>query len=308
MRGEFKRELVDSLLKLREYIWNNFKVDEQTFMNALKQSANARGYLIGAISELKLRYSLATCGYHINRIPEKWEGEKRHFADFYVSEDGAVWYLLEVKGLKSNAEKWTKLYNLNSLVRFLSHKALRKPIAELLGLDGQLKKQKDKELKQKLVSWILDNFPKFDSEYREEIDSKDHAKIEERLHYLKEVGFAPLVTHLVSGAGTGKRLQATPRKDEFDILAVNLFLRVGEHKFVYANTQELPASKGKGGKDHLQQNYLIGIYFKEKVYLNDLWKKDFKSVFDSVKKKKPGIPKDNLNIDTRWLRDLGGKP
>lgn len=194
----------------------------------------------------------------------------------------------EVKGLKSNAEEWTKLYNLNKLVRFLSDKALRKPIAKLLGLDGE---QKDAELKQKLTSWIIDNFPKFDSEYREEIPDErakreDRAKVEERLHYLREGGFAPLLTHLVSKAGTGKRSQATPRKDEFDILAVNLFLRVGEHKFVYANTKELPTSKNS--KDHLQQNYKIGLYFKGEIYLNDPWEEDFKSIFNSVKKKGGG--------------------
>ncbi len=152
MRRGFKKELNDSLLKLGEYIRKNFKVDEETFIKALEQSVNARGYLIGAISELKLRYLLATQGYHINRIPEKWEGEKKHFADFYVSEDGAVWYLLEVKGLKSNAEKWKKLYNLNSLIRFLSHKALKKPIAKLLGIDkdGRLE-PKDEEIAQ----WVM---------------------------------------------------------------------------------------------------------------------------------------------------------
>jgi hypothetical protein len=51
-----------------------------------------------------------------------------------------------------------------------------------------------------------------------------------------------LETHFVSGtSGASERTQATPRKDEFNVVAIDIVLRYPEHKFVFANPENLGA-------------------------------------------------------------------
>jgi len=83
--------------------------------------------------------------------------------------------------------------------------------------------------------------------------------IEERLNYVMSK-VKVLETHFVSGrSGVSERTQATPRKDEFNIIAIDIVLRYPEHKFLFANPQNLESS----GDDpnHLQQNYVMGFVF-----------------------------------------------
>jgi hypothetical protein len=61
-------------------------------------------------------------GFKVERIREKWEGKKhsRHHGDFYIRRsDSLYWYVLESKGIKSNSEKWHRLYNFENLKNFL---------------------------------------------------------------------------------------------------------------------------------------------------------------------------------------------
>ena len=61
---------------LRDFINEKLKVDEETFLEALKMSPNSQGYVVGAITELLLRRHLENLGYEVKRIKEKWEGDK----------------------------------------------------------------------------------------------------------------------------------------------------------------------------------------------------------------------------------------
>jgi hypothetical protein len=91
-----------------------------------------------------------------------------------------------------------------------------------------------------------------------------------------------LETHFVSGAGgLSGRTQATPRKDEFNLISIDIFLRFTEHKFLFANPLNLESS----GADvnHLQQNYIMGFVFNNsEPCLSDEWSDDFDEVLDTV--------------------------
>ena len=88
---------------LSDYIKARFAVGEDIFLQALRLSPNAQGYISGAISEFLLRNFVTSIDYEIIRIKEKWEGDKHpnHHGDFYVRKKGTKdWFVLESKGVK----------------------------------------------------------------------------------------------------------------------------------------------------------------------------------------------------------------
>jgi len=138
--------------------------------------------------------------------------------------------------VKSNSEKWHKLYNYDNLVKFLfDHYEITSWI------------DKTKEIEPQIVNWIDKNLPKLRTDYKsvlydyEEIQKyiknkpkKDTDKskaisalekysreeisemIDDRLGYVMSK-VKVLETHFVSGtSGQSGRTQATPRKDEFN--------------------------------------------------------------------------------------------
>lgn len=109
--------------KLTRFVKQVFKTTVEIFLEALKLSPNAQGYVSGSITELLLKKKLEEeYTFEIRRIREKWEGRKhpRHHGDFYFRKpDSPYWYVVESKGVKSNSEKWHKLYNFDNLKNFL---------------------------------------------------------------------------------------------------------------------------------------------------------------------------------------------
>ena len=114
---------MDIFEKITRFVRRIFKTNLEIFLEALKLSPNAQGYVSGSITELLLKKKLEEeYGLEVKRIREKWEGRKhsRHHGDFYFRKPGtAYWYVIESKGVKSNSEKWHKLYNLGNLKNFL---------------------------------------------------------------------------------------------------------------------------------------------------------------------------------------------
>ena len=130
---------------------------------------------------------------------------------------------------------------------------------------------------------------------RDEIDKM----IKDKLIYLMSK-VRVLDTHFVSGAG-GERTQATPRKDEFNLISVDIFLRFNEHKFLFANPKHLDSS----GKDanHLQQNYIMGFVFPQndgsfKLDLTDEWNEDFNEVCETLDTA-DAVNENDMQIDNR---------
>ena len=287
--------------KLEHFVSHVFKTTLEVFLEALKLSPNAQGYVSGSVTELLIKKHLESLNYPVKRIREKWEGKKHpnHYGDFYFQNNNGDWFVLESKGLKSNSEKWHKLYNYDHLKAFLfsEHKQIKWI-------------EQDKEKEPQIDKWIQDNLPKFFNEYKntlysyEEIikykspkketqKSKSISKlkqysrkeingiINDRLAYI-EKKIQVLETHFVSGSGgLSERTQATPRKDEFNVVAVDIFLKFPEHKFFFANPKNLDSSSSD--PNHLQQNYIIGFIFNEnEIHLSDEWCYDFNEVLKTL--------------------------
>lgn len=229
----------------------HFGVSPEAFLRGVLYSANARGYILGALSELLLSEHLLALGYEVQRIKEKWVGEKHHHGDFYVRREGdEEWFILESKGLKSNSEGWRKIALVDSSED---------------GLEQFFRRKRRGEMKR----WW------------------DSLSAERRRRILTCGGFANsrvLETHFVSGtAGRSGRTIATPRKDEFHVVALDLFLRTGRHEWAFAATDDLPGSPSH--PDHLQQNYIVDIVVPgadEEPVIVHPWSRDFDTVFDRL--------------------------
>ncbi|HRJ44008.1 MAG TPA: hypothetical protein PL105_19115 [Caldilineaceae bacterium] len=314
--------------RITEFVQQVFKTNLEVFLSALKMSPNAQGYMSGSISELLLKEKLESEGYEVLRIREKWEGRKhsRHHGDFYFRKRGSdPWYVLESKGVKSNSEKWHKLYNYDNLRRFLIQHADKLPWMEP-GRTGE----------EQVVAWVSENLPRFQNEYaanlyeyqevqaysatrqtekaaaiaalrgftRDEIN----AMIDERLAYvLSKV--AVLETHFVSGtSGSNERTQATPRADEFNLIAIDIALRYPEHRFLFANPQNLERSGGDA--DHLQQNYVMGFLWTDQsghsqVTITDEWSDEIDPLYRLLKPA-DAVMEADMQVDVR-LSERNGK-
>jgi hypothetical protein len=309
-------------LKLEAFVKKTFKTTLEIFLEAIRMSPNAQGYVSGSITELLLKQHLEGLGYEVKRIKEKWEGKKHanHHGDFYFRKNGSnSWFVLESKGVKSNTEDWNKLYNLPRLKKMLFD---YNEIIHWLDRGKEIEPQIDEWITTNLPELVgasvlytyeeihdyLNNPPKKEtakmiamqalSEYsREEIDTM----IKDRLKYVMSKVMV-LDTHFVSGtSGASERTQATPRKDEFNIISINIVLRYNEHKFLFANPKQLDSS----GKDanHLQQNYIMGFVFSKpdgslKLDLTDEWYEHFSEVCETLALT-DAIAESDMQIDNR---------
>jgi hypothetical protein len=309
--------------KLEVFVKKTFKTTLEVFLAALKMSPNAQGYVNGSITELLLKQHLESLDYEVKRIREKWEGKKHpnHHGDFYFRNNGTKnWFVLESKGVKSNSEKWHKLYNHDNLKKFLYNHS-----EKLSWIDSE------KDIENQIISWIKANLPKFENEYSENLydyeeiqkynkqnRTKETEKsraiaalsaysrdeigdmLNERLEYLMSK-IRVLETHFVSGtSGSSERTQATPRKDEFNAISIDI-LRFDEHKFVFANPNQLESSGENAA--HLQQNYIMGFVFPQtngtlKLDLTEEWFDDFNDVCKTLSSEN-AVNEYDMQIDNR---------
>lgn len=312
--------------RLTAFVQKAFKTSLEIFLEALKLSPNAQGYVLGSVTELLLKKKIEDEGFEVKRIREKWEGRKHpnHHGDFYFRILGETkWFVLESKGVKSNSEKWHKLYNYERLKRFLI--AHSDKIAWI--------NQKD-ETELQIESWIEHNLPKLKDEYAENLyefeEAQDYLEnppqretskskaieklkklsrdqinglIGERLTYVMSK-VKVLETHFVSGTSeASERTQATPRKDEFNVVAIDIVLRYHEHKFLFANPRLLESSGDDA--NHLQQNYVIGfVFFDENqnpvLSITDEWYEDFREAFSTVNPK-DAVKEKDMQVDNRYM-------
>jgi len=310
--------------KIEKFVSDIFKTTLEVFLEALKLSPNAQGYVSGSITELLLKKKIEDLGFEVKRIREKWAGIKhlKHHGDFYFRKNStSPWYVLESKGVKSNTEDWNKLYNYSNLKKIIfEYHEIIHWIDDTKDIEPQIDKWITENLPEMakgptLYSYeeiqnYLSNPPKKETskllamkklaEYsRDEIDKMIH----DRLKYLKSK-IMVLDTHFVSGtSGASERTQATPRKDEFNLISIDIVLRYNEHKFLFANPKHLDASSKD--PNHLQQNYIMGFVFPQAdgsltFNLSDEWNDDFNEVYetldpaDAVNEKEMQI--DNRNI------------
>lgn len=308
--------------KLEAFVTKTFKTTLEIFLEAIRMSPNAQGYVNGSITELLLKQHLEGLDYEVKRIKEKWEGKKHanHHGDFYFRKNGTnAWFVLESKGVKSNTEDWNKLYNLPRLKKMLFD---YNEIIHWLDRNEEIEPQIDNWIATNLPDLVdaptlytyeeihdyLNNPPKKETAKmvamqalagfsREEIDTM----IKDRLKYVMSKVMV-LDTHFVSGtSGASERTQATPRKDEFNVISINIVLRYNEHKFLFANPKQLDSS----GKDanHLQQNYIMGFVFTQpdgslELDLTDEWYDNFNDVCETLAPA-DAIEENEMQIDNR---------
>ena len=325
--------MTDIFERLTRFVQRVFKTSVEIFLKALKLSPNAQGYVLGSITELLLKEKLEELGFELKRIREKWEGRKhpRHHGDFYFRKpDTLYWFVLESKGVKSNSEKWHKLYNLENLKKFL-----------IAHSDKIHWIRQENDVEPQITAWIHDNLPKFLNEYEaklyeyEEVQTylknpprretpksraitelqgytreQISALIDERLEYVMSK-VKVLETHFVSGTSeSSERTQATPRKDEFNVVAVDIVLRYPEHKFLFANPKQLESSGGD--PNHLQQNYIIGFVFEDNqsppvLSITEEWFESFMDVYEALNPE-DSVSEEDMQVDTRYMiaTDLDG--
>jgi hypothetical protein len=308
--------------KLEDFVKKTFKTTLDIFLDAIRMSPNAQGYVSGSITELLLKQHLEKLGYEVKRIREKWEGRKHpnHHGDFYFRKNAySPWFVLESKGVKSNTEDWNKLYNLPQLKKMLfDHYEIIHWIRKNEEIESQINKWIDNNLHNLVDAPTLYSYEeirdylssppkkettkllamkKLENYSRDEIDRMIRA----RLDYVMSKVMV-LDTHFVSGtSASSERTQATPRKDEFNIISINIVLRYNEHKFLFANPKHLESS----GKDpnHLQQNYIMGFVFSQadgslKLDLTDEWSDNFSEVCDNIAAT-DAIDETEMQIDNR---------
>jgi hypothetical protein len=252
-------------LKMSDISQQLFGVEEDVLGWALLSSPNARGYIIGAISELLLKAELEAQGLTVLRIKEKWEGPKLHHGDFYISKDKKNWFVVESKGLKSNSEKWAGTSGKSYFEKLDSSK---RESAEIV--------------------WFK-NLP---------FDTKLLIKNEP---LQKE--FRLCQTHMPSGKATNEkrvngRSQASPRFDEFHLLAVDMYSKTGKHEFVFAVSDKL--ARSKKDNNHLLQNYFITLVLPSNLRpvmpLATPWSTDLGGLFSQLK---DPVKVDEMQIDER---------
>jgi len=259
--------------EISSYIRETFDVNLDVFINALRLSPSAQGYIIGAISEFLLKEKLEVLGYEVKRVKEKWDRPKplNHHGDLYVRKNNSdSWFVVESKGVKSNSEKWAGLNNYNKLRRFF-----------IRNIDH-------------INPYTADQIPTLiDEIFPGMSNGQTNYSIED---IVEKVKF--LQTHFPSGrSGSSQREIATPLRDEFHIVSIDLFLKTRKHEFVFANSKELETSRDH--PTHLQQNYFLDILIpgkKNNFTISEPWCFDFDLVFDSLENP---INASEMNVDER---------
>ena len=302
------RHHTNEVKQLVRYIQERFAVSPQEFLESIRLSPNSQGGIIGAITEYLLMKHLREQGFLVERIPEKWEGQKLHHGDFYVSKGyNQPAYILESKGLKSNAEAF-RLGGSKSSKRMISvHKLIRELryyYDMLVEKESFPKNASDQQKKEHLAKFIVSLFPNLKTDLSSLLDAKKNVEID--IDELTDK-LRLLVSHFVSSKSSGSRKQNTPSKSEFHIVAVNLFIKIDEHKFIYAPVTKLPQGKTPG---HLKQNYLIGLAYRKNTdekfqvcFDRRIWTESFSEVFSQISKASKGIPPEKKYVDKRAIPD-----
>lgn len=310
---------------LRNYIKNKFGIDEPKFLEVLKMSPGAEGYLLGSLGELLFKEYVESIGYEAFRIKEKPEGGNNAKSedargDFYIRKKGSKkdeWFVVECKGVKSNSEKRSGLTKPSSCLTILTkHVVERDEHVKSIyksGLNAYNKAKEDWEKKNK------GDFPKFTwskknpgagvpdltgtwkskAEIKKWLDSFSTNDFSENAYWDLTAPIRLLQTHMPSTRiDPITNIKSTgPLVSEFNILCVDLFLKTGKHEFVFVNSKQLnPQGKSP---NHLQQNYTIDILTKKEGYkrhkLLEPWYDNLEKCINETKPKPRKLDKSQLD-------------
>jgi hypothetical protein len=307
------------------YIKNKFEIDETKFLEVLKMSPGAEGYLLGSLGELLFKEFAESIGYEALRIKEKPEGgnnakSENARGDFYIRKKGNTkdeWFVVECKGVKSNSEKRSGLIKPASCLTLLSkHVIDRSEQVKSIYKSGLNAYNKSKE------AWAKKNkgnFPKFSwsktnpgpgipdlnglwkskDEIKKWLDKFPASDFNEDAYWDLTAPIRLLQTHMPSTrTDPVTNISSTgPLVSEFNILCVDLFLKTGKHEFVFVNSTQLN-HQGKS-PNHLQQNYTIDILTKKDGYkrhkLLKPWYDNLETCIKETKPKPRNLDKSQLD-------------
>ena len=289
-----------------KWFLERFGVDVQSLIEALELNPSSEGYIHGAVSEWKLLQYLRQCGYKVYRIKEKPAGgnneKKEGYKGDFLIEDNGSFYVIECKGIKTNAEfrigetdkEYTKSITRDQAFRFLCNFInIDKSKIYQTGLKTYQKKKKEWETKHPGESfppfrWTKDNpgpdspdltfFFQNSEAIQAYVNSLGNDKFTESAFRSRQGAYIVIQTHKPSGRTDPQTHihMAAPLVSDFSILAVDMFQRTGKHDFVFVNPNTI--SHSPGSPNHLYQNYIIDIIIPGK--------------------------KDTLEIVYPWYRDL----
>ena len=309
-----------------QYVKKCFGVGERMFLEALKSSPSAQGYIMGAISEASLKKYLERGGYETVRIKEKPSGgnnAKEVRGDFYIRKKGSrqdKWLVIESKGLKSNSEfRGDKFDSPEKVFRFLNSRVFgtsrsksdiyNKGHREYLKQKKGWEKQNSGKTFPKFAwdtrfpgpeSYDLKNIWKNVDDLREWVFSLPKKCFTEKEYRKARGAVAVLETHQPSkrrGEKTGIE-QASPLVSDFDIMSVDLFLRTGKHEFVFMNSKNI--SHSPTSPEHLYQNYTIDILIPNKKETPTIQSPWYDDIAACIRKTKPPYRKINRSqVDNR---------
>ncbi len=318
---------------LVKWIDNNFSTDPQTFMDVLDMSPSSKGYIHGAVSELELKKLLEANGYIVERIKEKPSGgfdEKKigYKGDFLIHKEGHEYYVVECKGLKTNAEFRSAATGEEHLKR-LSRKDAISFLSKYINVDKEKIYKKGLKAYNKIKTiWESKNpgktYPPFTwtkanpgpdsvdlSKYfanKQEIvnfvNSCDEDKFDESSFRRKNGIYKVLQTHKPSARldeTTGYKI-AAPLKSDFSILAVDLYQRIGEHKFVFMNPDTISSSPKY--PNHLYQNYIIDVIIpgiKDELIISAPW---YENIDECITTKPKTVQRDESQLDYRTVEEM----
>lgn len=296
-------------IKNENWIKSKFDVDLDTIIHALKLSPSAQGYIHGALSEILLVDYLRKNNYNVQRIKEKPSGgydKKRvgYKGDFIINKHNSdKYFVIECKGLKTNSEFRIAKTSKDDHMKYLTKNQAYNTLKSYIDIDKKriYKNGLNKYLKAKEF-WERSNkgkvFPTFNwtienpgpnnvdltkyflnkANLRKFIDNASIELLSEKAFRNNKGLYKILQTHEPSDrTDTETNIhQAAPLTSDFSIMAVDLFQRIHEHKFVFMNPDCI--SHSPTSPNHLYQNYIIDIII-------------------------PGI-KDELNISHPWYEDI----
>lgn len=313
----------------RQWVFDNFGTTVDDFVTLLNMSPSSKGYIQGAASELLLKRQLEDAGYTVERIKEKPAGgydEKKpgYKGDFLIHKENEPYYVVECKGIKTNAEfraadeteEYTKVLPRSKAINFLKkYININKEDIYNKGLRAYNKAKEKWEAANPgsvypAFSWSRetpgpdspDLSPYFSSlaEIRAFInEAPDEVFTEDAFRNGRGI-YKMIQTHKPStrkDPETGCEI-AAPLKSDFSLLAVDLFQRIGEHKFVFVNPDTISSSPGY--PNHLYQNYLIDIIIpgiKDRLEIKYPWFEDIDSCIHATNPR--SVDYDETQLDHR---------
>lgn len=315
------------MVELTEYIKKKFGIDENEFLEVLKMSPGAEGYLLGSLGELLFKKYAESKGYEVLRIKEKPEGGNDAKSDdargdFYLRKKGSAedkWLVIECKGVKSNSEKRSGLTKKSSCLTILTkHSIDRANHIKSIFESGKKAYDKSKEEWQRKnkgtfpeFRWNVNNpgsgVPdltgvwKTKEEIKKWLDTFESSKFHEDAFWNLTAPIRLLQTHMPSTRidPVTNTKSTGPLVSEFSILCIDLFLKTGKHELVFVNSVQL--NHQAKSPNHLQQNYTIDILtVKEGYKRHNLLKPWYDDLDQCIKETNPQYRKlDESQLDKR---------